>query len=33
MNPGATALTVIPFVASSLASDLVNALMPAFDAA
>ena len=32
MNPGATALTM-PFAATSLASDLVKAATPAFDAA
>ncbi len=33
MKPGATALTVTPLPASSLASDLVNAATPAFEAA
>jgi hypothetical protein len=32
-KPGATALTVIPLEASSLASDFVMAVTPAFDAA
>ena len=31
--PGATALTVIPLVAISLATDLVSPIMPALDAA
>ena len=33
MNPGATALTVMPLPASSLASDLVKAATPALEAA
>ena len=33
MNPGATALAVMPRVATSAAMDLVMPIMPAFDAA
>ena len=32
INPGATALTVIPLLASSLAADFVSPITPAFDA-